>query len=181
MDTATDIANYALTIIGAGSVSDINSSERGAQLCNLHLRAALDFTLAKGAFPQVIARELLVSFGSPLDDWVFSFALPVSMIEPIELTSGASWAIEGGLFFTNDPAPVLRFISRPDRFGPLPEILCEAIGCRLASLVSYELTGDVGKVQLAESRFVVSLADAKAGAGRTKGNPAPKARLWGAR
>ena len=180
METATDVANLALSVIGGGTIFSIDDAEKAAELCKQYLSSAVDYTIGKGEFPRTIKREALTPYGQPVDAWAGSFQLPNDVIEGIALESGLEWATEGGMFFTDDPAPVLKYKRRPRGFGDLPTELVEAIACRLAFLVAMELTGDASKVSLAGSRFEVALRDARSQAGRVASSATAKAKLWGA-
>jgi hypothetical protein len=86
--------------------------------------------------------------------------LPSALILALDLVSEEEYLLEGQYLYTDDPAPVLRHISRIDEAGWDP-LLAEVVELRLASKLALELSNkpELGQAFLQEATLM--LADAR--------------------
>lgn len=168
ISTNTDIANYALNIINAGSIADIAGTDRVSALCTRYIDSAFDDTISEGKFTSCKARsDLIVSSLTPVPGYSYAYELPLrspapnGYVKALSLESTAPFEIEGGYLSTSDQAPRLLYLYRPQNFAKYGPFVLEAIAARLATFICLELTADTNKLAVADATSTTFMRKAK--------------------
>ncbi len=160
MRSIVDLCNLALSHLAQGYVvKELNEPTKHANLCN--------------TFYPVCRRELLDNE----HQWTFAvkrvrlnvdagyefgraYVLPSDKIRLFQLESGASYYVEGNLLFTDDPAPVLRYVHDVKDLALLPETFQVALSYLLAARIAGPLTQSEEKQRQMLSGYAMSLSQA---------------------
>jgi len=140
MRSIVDLCNLALSHLAQGYVvNDLNERTQHANLCNTYYpicrQELLDdphqWTFAVGRM------ALNVDAGYTAKT---AYVLPSDMVRPFQLESGSRFFIEGDHLFTDDSAPVLRYVRDVKDLAMLPAKFKIALSYLLAARIAGPLT-----------------------------------------
>ena len=160
MRSIVDLCNLALSHLAQGYVvNDLNERTPQANLCNTYypicrqelLDDAHQWTFAVGRL------SLNVDAGYAAKT---AFTLPSDMIRPFQLESGSRFYVEGDHLFTNDAAPVLRYVRDVKDLAMLPAKFKIALSYLLASRIAGPLTQNEQKQMSMMQLFQLALNEA---------------------
>ena len=160
MRSIVDLCNLALSHLAQGYVvNDLNERTPQANLCNTYYpicrQELLDdehqWTFAVGRMPLNID----AGYTSGV-----AFVLPSDMIRPFQLESGSRFYIQGGHLFTDDPAPVLRYVRDVKDLAQLPPKFKIALSYLLAWRIAGPLVQDAQKQTSMMQMFALEKAEA---------------------
>lgn len=177
-----DVANAAILKTGNPLIATLNDSATQARICKNRLPRSMAIVLRKYPWKSAMMTVPLASVaGVPADPaWGFSYPLPVDMLRVWAYTPGTplagvnfgtNFVIRSGVLWSNDginadgsgTAPILTYVANPFVPGPgnLDELLLEAIACKLACDVCYQLNQSLPLKQELEKDFKIALQTAK--------------------
>ncbi|QHI17194.1 hypothetical protein [Acinetobacter haemolyticus] len=145
MRSIVDLCNLALSHLAQGYVvNDLNERTPHANLCNTYYPICRQELLDDAhQWTFAVARvSLNVDAGYTVQT---AYVLPSDMIKPFQLESGERFYIEGDHLFTNDSAPVLRYVRDVKDLARLPATFKVALSYLLASRIAGPLTQSTEK------------------------------------
>lgn len=147
--TLLEVANSALTKVGATRIASLTSNTKEAQTINARIRATRDFVLKSHIWTFAKTHALLTSNASTVPSWAFVHAQPTDCLRLVEMRgpddSGllTNFEILGRSIYCNHDGISLRYIAKPavadEATDVYPEDFAEAWSCFLASDVSIAL------------------------------------------
>lgn len=170
MASRVEIANRALTKLGASRILALTDNTEQARVMNSMFDLVLDAELRRHRWKFAIKRDSLPALADP-PAWGYQFAyrLPAEFLALIQvndfyvrgLKQVRPWSVEAGQILTDFQAPLkVRYIYRVDNINALDPLFVEVFACKLAYEACEALTQSGGKKQSAaeEYRFAVSEA-----------------------
>lgn len=176
MASVIQVANRALTKLGAGriiSLDDNNKQARAILSCFDDLRDAelranrWSFALVRTALPALTT--------SPAYEFQYEYQLPADFLR-LDMINGqypstvmdnyigaetADYAIEGGKILTDIAAPLkIRYCRRVEDANLWDVLFREALACRIAAEICEDLTQSDGKRNLAWQEYKQALSEA---------------------
>lgn len=144
------IANFALSKLGAKSITSFGDGTKNSNACDLLLDQAIDDVLVVEAWNCATKRaELTQDASTPIgDDWDYYYDLPVDpyCLKVIELIdSDSEYLIEGRKILCNDDELSIKYIGRitdPTHFSPyLIDTLAARLAYKLANYITEPTSG----------------------------------------
>ena len=168
MATEVGIANRALQLLGAKSITSLTDDSTNARAVNLAYEPVKLSELRKHVWNFAVARaSLAASSTAPLFTKTNSFPLPSDFLrllpqDPEDLTNTLDWQIEGRNIVTNDSDPLeIRYIydvTDPNEMDPL---FREAFSAKLAESICEQLTQSNTKIANISAMYKDLILDAK--------------------
>lgn len=164
--SSTDIANMALSAVGAKLITDIDTDPAPrADLCRLHYAQSRDELLAlvkpHFANTRVELAELAVS---PVFEFQFAYQLPadyITLVEPDLDQDRIPWRIEGDTLITDGSGVFIRYTRRETNTTLFPPLFTQALYILLASKLAMPINKDEEQAQRLFKQFQFSLAEAR--------------------
>lgn len=166
------IVNLALTKLGQDRVVAITDDTEAARVMRSMWDMTLDTTLA--AFPWKFAikrTELPALADVPLGtEWTLQYTLPDECLRLVQV--GEDWAfytptlqsfaLEGGVILTNEPAPLfVRYVQRITNVGLWPPLFGRVMAMQLAADAAEKLTTSNSKFESAMAALEVAIREAR--------------------
>lgn len=164
MPSVTDIANMALTELGADLIADIGQATGHAKTCHVRYDGVRDEVLR--AHPWACARRrfsLPARSEAPEYGFRFAYTLPTLpfCLRVIRLEDSGPWTVEGRLILTDAPAPLRGiYIARIDE-SDFDASLTRAVSLRLASSIAYRITQSAAMKQACDKMYEDALREAR--------------------
>lgn len=151
--TETQIANLALSYLGAATIASLDEASQEARTCKAFYDQARDVTLTRlsPAFAQGL--KVLASVDMPTgyeDSWGYAYAYPSDCLKARKIIeSGQSvrgmahdYEIGGGVILTDAYQAVLLYTKRVSDTGQFDPLFVQALAARLAADIALPLTKD---------------------------------------
>lgn len=161
LSNLTDIANYALNSINAGSIMSIDSNDRAAGICKKYIDLAFIQTLSEGEYTSTLRRATLSKRDDMTrPDYTYCYYLPEDYVKALALETGAEFEIEAGALFTNDYEARLLYVARLQNLAQYQPFILDCVALNLASMICVELKGDsnLSAQMIAQLRLMVRRA-----------------------
>lgn len=143
INNTTDIANYALNSINAGSIMSIDTPDRVSGICKKYVDLALIQTISEGEYSSTKFRaSLTLNPSSSRPDYLYCYYLPLDYVKGHSLESGEDYEIEAKSLFTNDDAPVLLYFRKMSNYGLYQPFVLDVVALTLATMICMEVKGD---------------------------------------
>lgn len=169
MASEVDVANRALTKVGAARITSLSDNQESARVVSSAWDAVRDAELRAHAWNFAIKRDQLAALvTTPSWGYDYEYQLPADCLRilqideyfpPVSLTdyrgsSEAYWQIENGKILTDLAGPLkVRYVSRSENTGTWDALFVEAFACKLAIEVCERLTDSTSKRQLAWQEY----------------------------
>jgi len=166
MSSEVDIANRALTKIGAEPITSFDDGTKRSNLCRDYYPSTRDAVLRAYPWNCAIERQELALDGTaPVFGYAYKYQLPVDpyCLRVLEVENDPEFRIEGRYLHTDEGTVKIKYISRITNPGLFDSLLKEAIEARLSS----ELSIPVGSGGGADALKIWSLYEAKLREART--------------
>lgn len=147
--TEVEICSRALNQLGEKGITSFDDGTDPSDLCRDFYPGVRDAVLR--AYPWNCARvrrALAALAETPLTggdyDWGYQFTLPVDpycLHVPKQLNEDLTYVIEGRVLLSDNSAPVIVYIKKVIDPGQFDTLLAEAIMARMASQLTYAVTG----------------------------------------
>lgn len=177
MASVIDVANRALTKLGAARITSLSDDSKQARAVNSCFDDLRDAELRQNRWTFAIKRVQVAALAeTPLYGFEYAYALPADFLRldmvgddypAVDLsnyrnTEDVDYVIESNKVLTNYPAPLsIRYgatISDPQEWDAL---FREALACRLAAEICEDLTQSTGKRDQAWKEYKMALTAAK--------------------
>jgi hypothetical protein len=167
--STTDIANLALTKLGASPILALSDPGKAARTINGIFDAVRDAELRERPWKFAMARaELPALSDPPAFGYQRQFPLPADCLRLVQVGEGfgafgladyqgpdnAPYQVDGGVILTDLPAPLkVRYVKRVTDVSRYDAGFTQALACRLAAEAAESLTQSPQKRQLAMSEY----------------------------
>jgi hypothetical protein len=166
------IVNLALTKLGQDRVIAITDDNEAARVMRSLWDITRDTLLAGFPWKFAIKRASLPALvEAPAgSDWSLQYALPEECLRLVQVgesvnfysTTFETFALEGGVILTNEPAPLfVRYVQRVENTGLWPVLFGQSMAMRLALDACEKLTTSNSKQQAAAMAYEVAIREAK--------------------
>lgn len=176
MSSQTEIANRALSKLGAQRILDFSDDTKEARAISAAWDAVRDSELRARSWNFSIARvELAALEDTPAWGYDYQYQVPSDFLRILQVndmywvqnlanyisTDMSPYKLEGNKILTNEVAPLkLRYISRIEDTTQWDATFSEAFACRLAAELCEEITQSGTKRQLAWDDYKRAIIDA---------------------
>lgn len=165
-----DIANRALTKLGAQRILLLTEASNEARVMNSMFDSVLDAELRRHRWKFAIKRDSLPALAdAPAWGYSFSYPLPSDYLALVQvndfylrgLKQTRPWEIEGGKILTNFQAPLkIRYVSRVADITLADPLFAEVLACKLAMEACEALTQSPQKRQMAQEEYKFAVTEA---------------------
>lgn len=137
------ICNNALIKVGSDVISSLTENTKGAKLCNQLYEPIRDELLRLHPWNFAVERvELAAEVASPLFGFEFKFTLPSDFIRLLDVYDYVTrYRIEGNNIFSDDNNLKIVYIKKETNPGKFDSAFTEVLATRIASEISYSLSG----------------------------------------
>ncbi len=172
MASQVDIANLALSRLGAGRITSITEQDPGARAVREIWDESLEDELKKHVW--IFAKKqanLPAKTEKPLFRWSYAFRRPSDDLRLVEIGGDQTWAtpmlgsmydLQGRDILTNIGAPLpITYISYEKNTGNFDAAFTSAFAARLAKEVCYKVTGSSTMLQVMVSWYEDEISKAR--------------------
>ena len=172
MASAVDIANSALNLLGASTISAFTDDSKNARLVNQRYEPVRDRVFRSHAWNCLHKRvELAQNSTVPVVEYSFAYSLPSDCLRVLKIHNGATdsivsemeYKIEGRNIVTNEGTVFLIYIAKITDPNLYDTYLQESISHQLAADIAYAITNNAtlannymarADERLREARFI---------------------------
>lgn len=160
----TEIANYALGVIGSQRINSLDDSSTIAAKCKNLLPVSEGHVLRIHAWPSHTVRMVLPMIGveHPAQENApksFGYVLPHNL-RVLGVEPATPYVIENGVIFTDSATCTIRFVSPPTAEYTDPH-LAEAIALHLATRLAVDMADDLQKQATIKQEYFQVLDQAR--------------------
>lgn len=170
MASKVEIANRALTKLGAARILALTDNTEQARVINSMFDLVLDAELRRHRWKFAIKRDSLPALvAAPAWGYSKAYQLPADFLALIQvndfyvrgLKQLTPWTVEAGQILTNYEAPLkIRYMAKVTNLNLLDPLFVEVLACKLAFESCEALTQSAGKKQAASSEYQFALTEA---------------------
>jgi hypothetical protein len=170
MPSKIEIANRALTKVGAESIMSLTDNVKRAQIMNSMFDMIMDAELRRNRWKFSIRRDSLPALVSaPAWGYSYAYQLPADFLALVQvndfyvrgLKQRAPWSVEGGQILTDFSAPLkIRYVAKVSSIDLLDPLFVEVLACKLALESCEALTQSAQKRQLAANEYDFAVSEA---------------------
>lgn len=163
-NSAVDICNSALILVGAERISSLNESNRAARLCNEIFNTLRDHLLSEHPWNFAIKRQALAQDATnPAFDYSYRHSLPNDLLRILDTNLGdATWAREGEYIVSNFTDVKIKYVARVTDISKWSEGYKEALSHKIAVYLAYALVQSTTLSQALKNDYLVIMRNAKA-------------------
>ncbi len=179
MTTSVDIANYALNILGASTISSLSDDTKAARIINQRYDSIRDAVFRAHPWNGLISRAELAKISSaPTYGYANQYTLPTEpyCLRVLEFSNGSlsypqdnmmtnsggpSFVIEGRKLLTDEGTAKIKYIARITDPNEYDAGLIETLAAYLASEICYAVTGSTSMVQITYSKYEQVMRNAR--------------------
>lgn len=169
MASEVDIANRALTKIGAGRITSLTDDLEAARVINHAWDIVRDAEMRAHNWNFTIVRDQLAALSTtPSYGPAYEYQLPSDCLRIIQVgeyypgpslsdyrnSDESAWQIEGRKILTDYAAPLkVRYVSRVEDTGQWDALFVEAFACKLAVEICDRLTDSQSRKEIAHREY----------------------------
>lgn len=182
--TEVEIANSALTKVGADRIIDLDDDNKLAKVCKERLPKLRKALLRAHPWNFAIKRiELAASVNTPVFEWDYEYPLPSDCLRVLKTNhmlpfastgdfetgrsplgvfgTSSEWKVEGRSILSNDSTMKIMYISDEDDVTKWDDLFAEVLALYLASDIAYFISGSVSLAERIRLEFREELAQAR--------------------
>ena len=172
MASIVDIANNALNILGASTISSLTEDTKNARICNQRFENVRNRIFRSHPWNCLIKRvQLAQNSTAPVIEYTYAYALPSDFLRVLKIHNGTTdsvasdmpYKIEGKNIITDEATVYLVYVSKDTDPNNYDTYLYEVLAYQLAADMAYGITNNAtlaknlladADEKLRESRFV---------------------------
>ena len=172
MASVVDIANSALNLLGASTISALTDDSKNARLCNQRYEPVRNRVFRSHAWNCLIKRvQLAQDTTAPIVEYSYAYTLPSDCLRVLKIHTGVTdsiasdidYKVEGRKVKTNEGTVYLVYVALVTDPNEYDVYLQEAISHQLAADIAYAVTNnatlannymDRADERLREARFI---------------------------
>lgn len=158
-----DIANKALTYLGANAITNITDDTVEGRAANRIYEQSRDYCLRDHPWNFALIRVALAAdTTAPVWEYTNSFPWPADCLRIIEVDTTEEWAVEGRAVVSDAAAPLnILYVAQITDTSIYDAKFVEAYAMRLAADIAYELTASQTVVAAAENKYAALIQEAR--------------------
>lgn len=162
-NSAVDIANSALILVGADRISSLSDAVKPARLINEMFDDQRDKLLTHHPWNFAIKRQALArSSTNPVFDYSYAYVLPSDCLRVIDTNLGDdSWKREGDTIVANFSDVKIRYIAKITDISKWSWSFREALAYKLAVQLAYSLVQSTSLANSLKQDYLAIVRDAK--------------------
>lgn len=162
-NSAVDICNSALILVGAERISSLTDANRAARICNEVFETLRDHLLAEHPWNFAIKRAALAQIETnPVFGYSYAFALPQDVLRVVDTNLGDSdWAREGNTIVANYADVKIKYIAKVTDISKWSEGFKESLAHKIAVYLAYSLVQSTSLSNALKQDYLVILRNAK--------------------
>ena len=165
MASSVDVANDALTFLGATRITSLTDDSNEAKVMNQLYQRTVDAVLR--SYPWKVARvqaELAQSATAPEYGWDYSYRLPTDplclrVVDVKDADTEDKWDRYGDFIYTDLAICKITYIGRIDA-SKFDSLIRDAVAARLAADSAYPLVGSNTLMQQMYELYILRIGDA---------------------
>ena len=169
MGSKVDLANEALLLLGANTITSFTDNDSNAVLVNRFYDSERDALLRSHRWNCAVTTANLASLAdTPIIDWEFKFTLPTDpyclRVLDVRTVTGdikLDFEVQGRELLTEETAVDITYIKRLDDATQFDALLYQALVFRLAWKLSYPITRSNPVMQQMASMYDAVVRDAR--------------------
>jgi hypothetical protein len=179
MTTSVDIANYALNILGASTISSLSDDTKAARIINQRYDSIRDTVFRAHPWNGLISRAELAKISTaPTFGYANQYTLPTEpyCLRVLEFSNGSLsypqdnmtnnsggpvFVIEGRKLLTDEGTAKIKFVARVTDPNQYSASLIEALAARIATEICYPVTGSSSLTQLTAALYESKIKEAR--------------------
>ena len=172
MASIVDIANNALNILGASTISSLTEDTKNARICNQRFENVRNRVFRGHPWNCLIKRvQLAQNSTAPVIEYTYAYALPSDFLRCLKIHNGTTdsvasnldFKVEGKNIVTDEATVYLVYVAKDTDPNNYDSYLYEVLGYQLAADIAYGITNNAtlaknllvdADEKLRESRFV---------------------------
>jgi len=172
MASIVDIANNALNILGASTISSLTEDTKNARICNQRFENVRNRVFRSHPWNCLIKRvQLAQNSTAPVIEYTYAYALPSDFLRVLKIHNGTTdsvasdmpYKVEGKNIITDEATVYLVYVSKDTDPNNYDSYLYEVLAYQLAADMAYGITNNAtlaknlladADEKLRESRFV---------------------------
>ena len=172
MASIVDIANNALNILGASTISSLTEDTKNARICNQRFENVRNRVFRGHPWNCLIKRvQLAQNSTAPVIEYTYAYALPSDFLRCLKIHNGTTdsvasnldYKLEGTNIVTDEATVYLVYVAKDTDPNNYDSYLYEVLGYQLAADIAYGITNNAtlaknllvdADEKLRESRFV---------------------------
>jgi len=172
MASIVDIANNALNILGASTISSLTEDTKNARICNQRFENVRNRIFRSHPWNCLIKRvQLAQNSTAPVIEYTYAYALPSDFLRVLKIHNGTTdsvasdmpYKVEGKNIITDEATVYLVYVSKDTDPNNYDSYLYEVLAYQLAADMAYGITNNAtlaknlladADEKLRESRFV---------------------------
>ena len=174
MASDVDIANNALSILGASVISSLTEDTKNARICSQRFSNVRNRVFRAHPWNCLIKRvQLAQNTTAPVIEFTYAYALPADFLRVLKIHNGTTdsvasempYKIEGANLITDEATVYLIYVSKDTDSTNYDTYLYEVLAYQLAADIAYGITNNAtlaknlladADEKLREARFVDS-------------------------
>ena len=174
MASDVDIANNALSILGASVISSLTEDTKNARICSQRFSNVRNRVFRAHPWNCLIKRvQLAQNTTAPVIEFTYAYALPADFLRVLKIHNGTTdsvasempYKIEGANLITDEATVYLIYVSKDTDSTNYDSYLYEVLAYQLAADIAYGITNNAtlaknlladADEKLREARFVDS-------------------------
>jgi len=170
ISTTVELANHALTAIGADRISSLTETSEAARSANLFYEQARDIVLRSHPFTAAKRRaELAAVSDDGLSNYDYKFSLPGGCLRIVKLFDSTGddyveltdYDREGGHIRCDKASVLCEYLTNNIEVEGMPDYLSIAISYKLASMMAFRLTAGLSVKNAMDQEYAMALSQAK--------------------
>ena len=179
MSSKVDIANFALTIIGASTISSLTEGVKAANVVNQRFDSVRDAVFRAHPWNSLVARATLSQDStSPAFGYTYQYLLPTdpACLRVLEFSNGTLtypvdnmtnsnglpvFVVEGKKLLTDEGTAKIKYIARVTDTTQYDTSLIETLSARLAHEICYAITGSSTLLNTTYELYLQKLKEAR--------------------
>lgn len=175
MASSVEIANLALGMLGAGTITSLDENSKAARTVKVQFDLQRDSELRAHRWKFAIARATCVALASApaSGPYLLQFQLPTDFLKELDIGDAypgmdlsdyrssfpnSDYRVEGGLILTNLPSPLaLRYIRQVTDCSKFDGCFVTALAAKIAWMSCESLTSSAQKRQLAIQEYNLAI------------------------
>lgn len=163
-NSAVDICNSALILVGAERINSLSDANKSARICNEIFDDLRDKLLTHHPWNFAIKRQALaMSSETPVFEYSYQFQVPSDCLRVIDTNLGDDqWHKEGDFIVTNFSDVKIKYISRVTDISKWSWGFRDALTYKIAMYLAYSLIQSTTLARDINQNYLIVLRDSKA-------------------
>lgn len=163
-NSAVDICNSALALVGAEPINTLSDSIKTARICNRIFDTLRDQLLAEHPWNFAIKRKALAQDATnPVFNYSYRHTIPTDCLRVLDTNLGdADWAREEGYIVSNFSDVKIKYLAKVTDISKWSEGFKEALAHKIAIYLAFSVVQSTTLSQALKQDYLLMVRNAKA-------------------